>query len=160
MPSTESANSCYLHNCYLIVKTPTIKSDQYDCWYGKTGIEFICENHSAQQIREDLRRWSRWSIEDCGFSYMEEPLIFSAWQAEISCDSVVVGIYGLQGLLATDPWGDSYIGCSRRVPSVHPVPGWLVWTDVWQSISKGSRTLISSNVLWLLAGNCHSLAFS
>ena len=25
--------------------------------------------------------------------------------------------------IATDPWGDSYIGCSRRVPSVHPVPG-------------------------------------
>ena len=38
----------------LIVKTPTIKSVQYDCWYGKTGIEFIFENHSVQQIRVDL----------------------------------------------------------------------------------------------------------
>ena len=25
--------------------------------------------------------------------------------------------------IATDPWGDSCIGGSRRVPSVHPVPG-------------------------------------
>ena len=83
----------------------------------------VFENHSDQQIREDLRRCSRWSIEDRGLSYTEEPLIFSAWQAEINCDSVVVEIYGLQGLLATDPWGDSYIGCGRRVPSVHPVPG-------------------------------------
>ena len=40
---------------------------------------------------------------------MEGPLIFSALQAEISCDSVVVEIHGLQGLLATDPWGDSYM---------------------------------------------------
>ena len=24
---------------YLIVKTPTIKPDQYDCWYGKIEIE-------------------------------------------------------------------------------------------------------------------------
>ena len=53
----------------------------------------------------------------------EEQLKLSALQTEISCDSVVIGIYGLQGLLATDPWGDSYMRCSRRVPSVHPVPG-------------------------------------
>ena len=39
----------------LIVKSPTIKFDQYDCWYGKTGIEFIFKNHSDQQIREDIR---------------------------------------------------------------------------------------------------------
>ena len=45
---------------------------------------------------------------------MEEPLIFSAWQAEISCDSVVVGFHGLQGLLATDPWGDSYMDAVRE----------------------------------------------
>ena len=131
----------------LIVKTPTIKSDQYDCWYGKTGIEFIFENHSDQQIREDIRRWSRWSIEDRGFSYTEEPLIFSAWQAEISCDSVVVGIYGVARTSRYWSMGWFLYGCGRRVPSVHPVPGWRIWTNVWQSISKGSRTLISSNVL-------------
>ena len=27
---------------------------------------------------------------------MEEPLMFSAWQAEINCDSVVVVIYGFK----------------------------------------------------------------
>ena len=40
----------------------------------------------------------------------------------MTCVSVVIEIYRLQGLLATDPWGDSYIGCGRRVPSVHPDP--------------------------------------
>ena len=40
---------------------------------------------------------------------MGEPLKFFALQTEISGDSVVIGIYGLQGLLATDPWGDSYM---------------------------------------------------
>ena len=78
---------------------------------------------------------------------MEEPLIFSAWQAEINCDSIVVVIYGLQGLLATDPWGDSYMDavgeCLRFI---------LFLDDLYARMSdrvfpKGSRTLISSNVL-------------
>ena len=39
MLSTESENSLCSHYCYLIVKTLTIKPDQYDCWFGKSGIE-------------------------------------------------------------------------------------------------------------------------
>ena len=67
------------------------------------------------------------------------------------CGSVVVGTYGLQGLLATDPWGDSYMDAVGEYLRFI-----LFLDDLYGGMSdrvfpKELHALISPNVPWLMA---------